>query len=1140
MTKKLELVLLGTLEICQDGVLMTDFKSSKARALLGYLAVTGQAHARPALVGLLWGDMPERKARMNLSQALTTLRRSFGKHLTITRQTVEFNRDSDYWLDVEVFEAAAAEGEIEALQAAVQLYRGDFLDGFYVRQASEFELWVLSQRARLRELALKALHTLAGYYAAQGEAGYEKAIDTVKHLLILEPWQEEAHRQLMHLLALSGQRSAALVQYEHCRRVLIEELGVEPAAETSVLYEQIRDGEFTPLSNQHEITVVRVENSVQQLIGQTISAQASVSTNLPPQPTEFVGRERELDELADLILDKGARQVTIVGPGGIGKTRLALEFAERQLPSKTRSTLRERGLSYRFPNGIYFVSLESLSSSELIMSAVAEAIRYRLDRGEAQLMDYLHSKRMLLIIDNLDHLLDGVEILSRMLKAAPDVHILSTSRENLNLHEEQVFPLQGLEFPEVAQADQAVDYSAGKLFLQAARRRQPDFSMGDAQVESLVLICQLVEGMPLALELAATWIDTLPLSEIATEIQHNFDFLTTEFRDMPARHRSVRAVIDVSWEQLQPVEKTLFSQLSVFRGGFTRKAAAVITGATIQGLSSLVGKSLLRYAKSQDRYYLHELLRQYGGEKLAAQKVEVEEIHDRHSQYYCEWFANQVTAKTLKSVGQKAALEAMNAELENTREAWRWAVQNQRIKRLMYRATSFGMYYAWRGGLLEGERTIRAFISHLTDANASTDANRELLKASLMNWQGYFLSELGDRTKAFDLLIKSQELLRSPLLANSKTKAERAHNLVIKSEAGWWQSFNVRLEQLAQARAWYRDVGHPFGLPFALSYSAHIAIFADQMDEAQQFLEESLELHECSGNELGRAFSLMVMGNLAFTQNNYEKAERLFQKSVEIAKEMEDLSRIAIAMSFLGTAYLYSGQFSQAQRVLKISAEKCYELGLQDRRAAVLFYLGYACLHLGKYDSAARFGSIALPLAQEINFNEVITQAIMLPAASALANGEFLKALQGFEQAAKTLDSERFTRVIYGEDCGQIGLGVALLQHGRMAEAQSIFTTLLQQAVNTHRLDGLLYSIVGFALNSVKRGDAERAVELYSLAASQPFVGNSRWFSDVYGKQIEAASMELPSASVEQARKHGEHRDLWQTADELLREYSNN
>ena len=654
MPGNLELALLGNLEIRQDEVPVTDFKSSKALALLCYLAVTGHSHTRSALAGLLWGDMPEHNARMNLSQALTTLRRLFGEHLNITRQTVAFNRDSEYWLDVESFKSAAAKEDITSLPEIVQLYRGDFLDGLYVPKAPEFEVWVLTERARLHELALQALHTLALHYAEQGEAGWEVAIDYVKRLLTLEPWQEEAHRQLMRLLALSGRRSAALVQYEKCRQILIEELGVEPAAKTTALYERIRDGALAPSSERLEMTISeRGEGADQQLGSEMIFKQSDFSIKFPPQATNFVGRERELDALDELIIKRGTRLVTIVGPGGIGKTRLAIKFPERQLRPKTLGTQEEVGPPNPFPNGVFFVPLESLRSNDLILPAIAEAMDYRLDRGESQLREFLYSKRLLFVIDNFEHLLEGADILSRILQSAPDVHLLATSRERLRLHEEQVYPLEGLEYPEPALARSAADYSAGKLFLQAARRQRPDFNLGDSQVEYLAHICRIVEGMPLALELAATWTDTLPMADIAAEIKSNSDFLATEFRDMPPRHRSVRAVIDVSWERMLPEEQTMFSQLSVFRGGFSREAAKVITGATIQSLAALVGKSLLRYAKSQDRYYIHELLRQYGRDKLAEQKEQVEDLHDRHSQYYCEWLANQIMAKTLKSVGQK-------------------------------------------------------------------------------------------------------------------------------------------------------------------------------------------------------------------------------------------------------------------------------------------------------------------------------------------------------------------------------------------------------------------------------------------------------------------------------------------------------
>jgi DNA-binding SARP family transcriptional activator/predicted ATPase len=330
MGEELQLALLGNAEVRRAGVPVT-FSSSKALALLCYLAVTGRPHARPALAGLLWGDSPEANARTNLRKALTHLRRLVGPHLSITRQAVAFNREPPYWLDVERFEAkvrgASPETDIERLQAAVELYGGDFLEGFYVRQALAFEEWALAERSRLRELALDALHTLAVHHTQRGEIGHAAAIDYTTRLLALEPWREEAHRALMRLLARSGQRGAALAQYQTCRQVLADELGVEPGPETTALYERIC---------ADELKVLRPE-SPPPVLPPFLSATpppvpAGQDVRQPVASAPFVARERELAQLEgflDVALAGKGRAVFVTGEAGTGKTVLVGEFARR-------------------------------------------------------------------------------------------------------------------------------------------------------------------------------------------------------------------------------------------------------------------------------------------------------------------------------------------------------------------------------------------------------------------------------------------------------------------------------------------------------------------------------------------------------------------------------------------------------------------------------------------------------------------------------------------------------------------------------------------------------------------------------------------------------------------------------------------
>jgi adenylate cyclase len=332
MTGELQLILLGKLEIQRDGVPLAGLTSAKAQALLCYLAATGRSHFRTTLAGLLWGDMPETNARTNLRRELSALRRTVSDHLIITRQEVAFSDDAPYWLDVEAFQAATDQGTIEGLREAVELYRGDFLEGFYIRDAPAFEEWVLVQQTRLRELALQALHRLSSHYAEQGEAGLEEGITYTSRLLALEPSREEAHRGLMLLLALSGQRGAALAQYEVCRQALAEDLGVEPGPETRELYERIRDGQVGRRSAQVPRTrVSKTLPSAQRVVDlPEFLTEARVERERPV----FVARDRELEWLDGCLENAlaGQGQVAfITGGPGRGKTALMTEFARRSM-----------------------------------------------------------------------------------------------------------------------------------------------------------------------------------------------------------------------------------------------------------------------------------------------------------------------------------------------------------------------------------------------------------------------------------------------------------------------------------------------------------------------------------------------------------------------------------------------------------------------------------------------------------------------------------------------------------------------------------------------------------------------------------------------------------------------------------------
>jgi predicted ATPase/DNA-binding CsgD family transcriptional regulator len=362
---------------------------------------------------------------------------------------------------------------------------------------------------------------------------------------------------------------------------------------------------------------------------------AGRSHNLPTQTVPFIGREVELAQLAALLGDPNIRLVTVLGPGGIGKTRLALEAAAVQLKD--------------FAQGAHFISLAPLRDAEHLVPTMAQAIGYPFQRGKrepkGQLLDYLSEQQVLLVMDNFDHLLEGAGLVSEILQVAPGAKVLATTREPLNLQEEVRFRIGGLDFPGWEVLKDAIDlqshtdlsawveYSAIHLFVLSAQRILPGYAPGASDLKDIARICQLVEGMPLAILLAAVWVEILSVQEIANEIDQSLDLLEAEMRDAPARHRSVRAMFDSTWNRVTDAERDVLMKLSVFRGGFTRDAVQKVTGAELQTLKMLVDKSLLRRDHDTGRYEMHELLRQYAETQLKASN-RADAARDAHCEYY--------------------------------------------------------------------------------------------------------------------------------------------------------------------------------------------------------------------------------------------------------------------------------------------------------------------------------------------------------------------------------------------------------------------------------------------------------------------------------------------------------------------------
>ncbi len=1125
----LRLSLLGSFEALLDARPVKQFRTRGVQALLIYLACHSEkANQRDYLLALLWPGLPQKSAQGNLRHAIYHLRQAIPEvsrrqgpgstpFLLADRQTVQINPDGRVEVDVKVFDALSGkESTISDLETAADLYRGEFLADFHLPDNANFGEWTLAIRAEYQRRLMAVLGRLAQFHTEANNL--DKAEGYARRQISMDDLREEAHRQLMRILFLAGQRSAALTQYERCRRRLMDDLGIEPSAETKSLYENIRNGELDQAALQQPGGDSRE--------GLTVSAQdkgpVQVAHNLPMELTPFIGRERDLSALAALLAEGDTRLVTIVGPGGIGKTRFALATAEHILYEK----------SSLFPDGIFFVPLRSLESSDLITAAIADALRFRMEYEDNTLLEYLGSKRLLLVMDNYEHLLDGVELISQILQTAPHVQIITTSRERLQLHEEQLYPIHGLDSPEDGSQTLVAESEAGQLFIQTARRINPDFSLMGSDPDHLLRICRLVEGMPLALELAAAWSDTVSLAAIAGEIQDNIDFLATKWQNVPPAHHSIRAVFDGSWGQLNPEEQSLFAQLSIFRGGFSPKAVRAITGITLRDLAMLVQKSLLRFNKVQNLYSVHELLRQYGLQKLEEEPLLEGDLRDRHSRIYIDWLSRQFEPEQMKAVGQKAALDGIQAELENMRAAWIWALRHDGFSRMIPAMENIGRYYQWLGGAREGRRSFQIILDTLAEETRIQGNQRILLKAMALGWFSRFTAITDSRTQAMIPLAECRQILDSLTGSGEESRRQQALYCLQLSYSDWSVPDEVRQQRSSQSLAVYKEIDDPFGCSDALIAMARTARNQGHVAEAQGYIKECLAYQRASSNHLGLAESLNVAGICSLMLNEYEEAEELLLQSLDLAQTFDHHQLLELGFGYLGQEYHDSGRFSGARMMLdqclKLAAESStieFHAGWSNRQ-------GFVYLHLGQYDEAAKCGRRALELVRDYGDSEYKAISMTLLSAIDLAKEFYDAAIQKLEKAAPC--SFGVLNTIFGDDGLLVGLAIALLRTGHSDEALGQLRKALHSAITDHRQVNLMYILAGTALFLAKMGEVDQAVELYALASRYPYVGNSHWFEDVVGREITAAGQRLSETQREGAIARGLSLDLWQTATRLL------
>ncbi|MBI1730890.1 tetratricopeptide repeat protein [Candidatus Acetothermia bacterium] len=711
--------------------------------------------------------------------------------------------------------------------------------------------------------------------------------------------------------------------------------------------------------------------------------------NLPTQPTPFLGREQELAEITAHLRDTPCRLLTLVGPGGIGKTRLAVQTAAELIDS--------------FAQGIYFVALAPISSAEFFLSTIADALRfnfYDAEEPKRQLFDYLREKNMLLVLDNFEHVMEGASLVAEILKSAPKIKFLVTSRERLQIQGEWVYRIHGLEFPETGARDNSESYSAVQLFMQSAERVQPRRSRAEEDRVNIAKICELVEGIPLGIELAASWVEVLPIHEIAKEIEKNQDFLSTTMRDVPERHRSLRAVFEYSWKLLSGLEQQIFRNLSVFRGGFKRDAAQEIAGADLALLSILANKSLLR-VQSPGRYEMLEVLRNYASEKLEEDWREFEKTQESHSLYFTMFL--QKRESHLKGENQRETLEEIREEIENVREAWRWAVAHHKLGALDDALHGLYLFYEMRSWFQEGEELFNGAIASLKSRGSSPTAPDERLTTlgRLASRQGGFCHRLGQNAKAQAMLEEALQIQQSrdnpaelALTLNNLGNVAYATGDISKAQEFHQSSLKIR-----------EEIGDPWGIATSLSNLGVVADRQGNPEKARDLFQQSLDHRRESGDRYGVASSLNNLGVLAARLGEYEAAKELHQESLALRREVGDRKGITESLNNLGVVADVLGEFEESKSFYEESLALSQEIGDQFATARTLNNLGFVAYNLGDYQRAMHFCQQSLSINREIKNQAGVVLSLNGLGNASSALGTLDEADRHFKEALRTARS---------------------------------------------------------------------------------------------------------------------------------------
>lgn len=948
----LTLSFLGAYSAKLGNTVLQGFESTKVRALLAYLMLeSDKPQSREHLVGLFWGEGDDAKASKNMRQALSNLRKTIqdtdmeSPFLLMVSDTIQADANNPHiWLDTRLFEKLIFDCEqhphrkIETctacanrLEQAAQLYRGEFLRGFNLKDSKYFQDWLVARREYFHQKMIVILEKLAGYHQQRRE--YSIAIEYARRLISMDEWREESYVLLMQLLSSASQRSEALKLYQKCRHVMQEEFGVEPQPETVQLFEKILNNQVP----EHPLALPQ--------------------NNLPTFGTTFVGRQKEYLQIVEYLQTKDRRLVTIVGPGGVGKTRLAIQIGQDQL--------------YSFQNGVFWIPLENITNTNALPDIIANTVGMEMPaKGDVRshVLNFLRHRDILLIFDNYEHLLPETDFIAEILNRAPEVSILITSRESLHLQVEWVFELTGLPL----QVNEKEILPAAVLLLeQRAQRLDPQFHISTTEeYKDALQLCKLLDGLPLGIELASGMLKKYTCAEVVEQISENISTLTSSFRDIPSRHRSLWVVFEHSWGLLSKKEKQTFAALGIFPSRFNATAALEICSATPSLLDDLCRKSLVRQF-GRDLYGLHPLLQQYARKKQNPIGISEEEINKKFQKYYSRLALK--AEQDMKGAQVQQALDDFSSEWVNLAFAWNIALAKEDIKVLDILLSPFFWFFEIKGKIYEGETLFQAALS-VMEAQNKDQTKSQSFYYRLLIYHGWLSFRRGRTDQAaqyltqaieqgFDALTVSEQIFSTTHLGSiyyetgQKTKAyelhEKAMSLCVKNQTPWEEALTCN------------------------HYGSMLSMDGD-LEQAEMILNRGTEIAEANQFTWIIASILSNLAVLVYFRQDYQAAIDLFLRSNDKSSQYGDIHRSpSVNHNNLAECYALLGALDKASEHLEKSLYHFNECGNTVFLPYVYNTLATVHLQAGKHAEARQALDDGIRTALENQMQSVLNNLLV-------------------------------------------------------------------------------------------------------------------------------------------------------------------